>query len=131
MCDEFVCSDSGVVSLCDDDRKLLASLGAKKPQQIHAGEEREAELTDNNNVESETNRNLNTSTKTDQQGIRGVTLRSRAIHNSDTFIPSYHLELQLDCLNLHLSPQSFYKRSVNVLMDSGYKHYVSTSILKH
>ena len=39
MCDEFVCSDSGVVSLCEDDRKLLASLGAKKSQQIHEREE--------------------------------------------------------------------------------------------
>ena len=75
MCDEFVCSDSGVVSLCEDDRKLLASLGAKKSQQIHEREETRGErevaevTTDNNNVDSETNRNLNTDSKTDQQGI--------------------------------------------------------------
>ena len=69
MCDEFVCSDSGVVSLCEADRKLLASLGARKPQQ--ACEERSGEVTENNNVESEENRNLHTNTKTDQQGTEG------------------------------------------------------------
>lgn len=77
MCDEFVCSDSGVVSLCEDDRKLLASLGAKKPQQIRGSEE-VTEVADNNNVESETNRNLNTNSKTDQQqGIEGASHRPR------------------------------------------------------
>ena len=75
MCDEFVCSDSGVVSLCDDDRKLLASLGAKKQiresQARSGGGEREAEVTDNNNVEGETNRNTNS--QPDQPGIEGGT----------------------------------------------------------
>ena len=79
MCDEFVCSDSGVVSLCDDDRKLLASLGAKKsgqlPEDSQKSEKAEAELSENNNVESETNRNINsTNSQADQQGIDGVTL---------------------------------------------------------
>ena len=69
MCDEFVCSDSGVVSLCEADRTLLASLGARKSHQ--PCDERSGEVTDNNNVESEANRNLHTNTKTDQQGTKG------------------------------------------------------------
>ena len=32
MCDEFICSDSGV-GLCEDDRKLLESLGSSRKQQ--------------------------------------------------------------------------------------------------
>ena len=84
MCDEFVCSDSGVVSLCDDDRKLLASLGKKSqqiPDETQKSEKEEAELSENNNVESETNRNFNnTNSQEYQQGIDGVTLtRTRYI----------------------------------------------------
>ena len=72
MCDEVICSDSGVVSLCEDDRKLLASLGARKPLQIREDkdEKEDKSRSDNNNVSSETNRNL-PSTKTDDQGIEG------------------------------------------------------------
>ena len=58
MCDEFICSDSGV-GLCDDDRKLLESLGSKKirtSDQPSAGEAQE--VTDNNNNAEETNRNI-------------------------------------------------------------------------
>ena len=58
MCDEFICSDSGV-GLCDDDRKLLESLGSKKirtSDQPNAGEAQE--VTDNNNNAEETNRNI-------------------------------------------------------------------------
>ena len=70
MCDEFICSDSGVVSLCEDDRKLLASLGARKPQPIREDkdEKEDKSRSDNNNVSTETNRNLPT-TKTDDEGI--------------------------------------------------------------
>ena len=97
MCDEFVCSDSGVVSLCEDDRKLLASLGAKKPQQVSESEKRpgqEPELSDNNNVEGETNRNLNTDYKTDLQGIERVSLHCTDWdnYNLDTSSPRDHLE---------------------------------------
>ena len=62
MCDEFVCSDSGVVSLCEDDRRLRASLGRSK--------EKEKERADNNNEASETNRNITAdiTPKTDDQG---------------------------------------------------------------
>ena len=131
MCDEFVCSDSGVVSLCEDDRKLLASLGAKKSQQIHEREETREEkgergergerevaevTTDNNNVDSETNRNLNTDSKTDQQGILK---RWRWLHyslhnrqskindNLDTFIFTiWSYSVLIVLIFISVSPQS-------------------------
>ena len=81
MCDEFVCSDSGVVSLCEADRKLLASLGEKRK----IGEEK----VDNNNLASETNRNLTLATKTDDQGIEADKHRTRLIltpSGADTFL---------------------------------------------
>lgn len=64
MCDEFVCSDSGV-GLCEDDRKLLENLGAKKPRSVvesakKSDEDVSDKTTDNNNNEAETNRNLKT-----------------------------------------------------------------------
>ena len=73
MCDEFVCSDSGVVSLCDDDRRLLASLGVRRGQEILSDtdtKEKEKERADNNNEASETNRNITAdiTSKTDDQG---------------------------------------------------------------
>ena len=75
MCDEFVCSDSGVVSLCDDDRRLLASLGVRRGQEILSDtdskeKEKEKERADNNNEASETNRNITAdiTPKTDDQG---------------------------------------------------------------
>ena len=107
MCDEFVCSDSGVVTLCEDDRKLLASLGVKKSQQICENETRscdgetlmEAEMTENNNVETETNRNINTKSETEQQGIKGVTPQTKI---------NYELiHARIDCLNLKLSLQVY------------------------
>ena len=58
MCDEFICSDSGV-GLCEDDRKLLESLGSKtirKSDKSSAGEAQE--VMDNNNNAEETNRNI-------------------------------------------------------------------------
>ena len=59
MCDEFVCSDSGV-GLCEADRKLLERLGSRNPRTKgdtkgdgdHGGD------TDNNNNEEEANRNF-------------------------------------------------------------------------
>ena len=64
MCDEFVCSDSGV-GLCEDDRKLLENLGVKKPRNAvesakKSDEDVSDKLTDNNNNDAETNRNLKT-----------------------------------------------------------------------
>ena len=116
MCDEFVCSDSGVVSLCEDDRKLLASLGAKKPQKIQESER--SEETDNNNVESETNRNLNTDFKTDQQGIE---LREKINYNLATFIRTiWSYSLLIVLIPVSQSTPQFQKWAVNVLMDSGF-----------
>ena len=59
MCDEFICSDSGV-GLCDDDRKLLESLGSKKSRQSDKPSDQAPEETDNNNNNNveETNRNI-------------------------------------------------------------------------
>ena len=61
MCDEFICSDSGV-GLCDDDRKLLESLGSKKSRQSDKPSDQALEVTDNNNNNNnnveETNRNI-------------------------------------------------------------------------
>ena len=59
MCDEFICSDSGV-GLCDDDRKLLESLGSKKSRQSDKPSDQAPEVTDNNNNNNveETNRNI-------------------------------------------------------------------------
>ena len=59
MCDEFICSDSGV-GLCDDDRKLLESLGSKKSRQSDKPSDQPLEETDNNNNNNveETNRNI-------------------------------------------------------------------------
>ena len=64
MCDEFVCSDSGV-GLCEDDRKLLENLVAKKPRSVvesakKSDEDVSDKTTDNNNNEAETDRNLKT-----------------------------------------------------------------------
>ena len=72
MCDEFVCSDSGVVSLCEDDRRLLASLGVRRQEILSDTDtkEKEKERADNNNEASETNRNITAdiTPKTDDQG---------------------------------------------------------------
>ena len=57
MCDEFICSDSGV-GLCDDDRKLLESLGSKKIRKSDKPSDQPLEVTDNNNNGEETNRNI-------------------------------------------------------------------------
>ena len=68
MCDEFICSDSGV-GLCEDDRKLLENLGSKKlrksdkpgagPANSGSGVSDGSEnVTDNNNNEEETDRNI-------------------------------------------------------------------------
>ena len=65
MCDEFVCSDSGV-GLCEDDRKLLENLGVKKTKkcdQIDAKTSDNNNDIDNNNNQEEANRNLNNSDK--------------------------------------------------------------------
>ena len=66
MCDEFVCSDSGV-GLCEDDRKLLENLGVKKPRNSDSDESARKtdedvtdKITDNNNNAAETNRNHQT-----------------------------------------------------------------------
>ena len=83
MCDEFVCSDSGVVSLCEDDRRLLASLGDRKKKVERKTSDvkcEKEERFDNNNVASETNRNLSGATKTDDEGIEG----SKYKINADT-----------------------------------------------
>ena len=55
MCDEFVCSDSGV-GLCEADRKLLERLGSRNPRTKGDGEH--GGDTDNNNNQEETNRNF-------------------------------------------------------------------------
>ena len=60
MCDEFICSDSGV-GLCDDDRKLLESLGSKRIRKSDKPSDQALEVTDNNNNNNnveETNRNI-------------------------------------------------------------------------
>ena len=66
MCDEFICSDSGV-GLCEDDRKLLESLGSSRKQQkcdkaktSVGGDDcdNNEHVTDNNNNEEEANRNI-------------------------------------------------------------------------
>ena len=81
MCDEFVCSDSGVVSLCEDDRRLLASLGDRKKKVERKTSDvkcEKEERFDNNNVASETNRNLSGATKTDDEGIEGSKYKTNA-----------------------------------------------------
>ena len=71
MCDEFVCSDSGV-GLCEADRKLLERLGSRNPrtkgdgdkgakgdtQGDTKGDGDHGGDTDNNNNQEETNRNF-------------------------------------------------------------------------
>ena len=73
MCDEFVCSDSGV-GLCEADRKLLERLGSRNPRTKGDGDKGDAKGdtkcdddkvagdhggdTDNNNNQEETNRNF-------------------------------------------------------------------------
>ena len=65
MCDEFICSDSGV-GLCEDDRKLLESLGSRKQPKCDksmngvGGDDcdNNEHVTDNNNNDEEANRNL-------------------------------------------------------------------------
>ena len=70
MCDEFICSDSGV-GLCEDDRILLESLGNRKSKSdvqkndekcnknVEKGGNKIAdEEADNNNDMAETNRNI-------------------------------------------------------------------------
>ena len=67
MCDEFVCSDSGV-GLCEADRKLLERLGSRNPRtkgdgdKVAKGDTKgdgdHGGDTDNNNNEEEANRNF-------------------------------------------------------------------------
>ena len=68
MCDEFVCSDSGV-GLCEADRKLLERLGSRNPRTKGDGDKGDTKVdakgdgdhggdTDNNNNDEETNRNF-------------------------------------------------------------------------
>ena len=71
MCDEFVCSDSGV-GLCEADRKLLERLGSRNPRTKGDGDKaangdtkgdtkgdsEHGGDTDNNNNQEETNRNF-------------------------------------------------------------------------
>ena len=71
MCDEFVCSDSGV-GLCEADRKLLERLGSRNPRTKGDGDKAakgdtkgdtkgdgdHGGDTDNNNNDEETNRNF-------------------------------------------------------------------------
>ena len=76
MCDEFVCSDSGV-GLCEADRKLLERLGSRNPRTKGDGDKAakgdtkgdtkgdgdkvasdHGGDTDNNNNQEETNRNF-------------------------------------------------------------------------
>ena len=71
MCDEFVCSDSGV-GLCEADRKLLERLGSRNPRTKGDGDKaakgdtkgdtkgdgEHGGDTDNNNNDEETNRNF-------------------------------------------------------------------------
>ena len=71
MCDEFVCSDSGV-GLCEADRKLLEKLGSRNPRTKGDGDKAakgdtkgdtkgdgdHGGDTDNNNNDEETNRNF-------------------------------------------------------------------------
>ena len=77
MCDEFVCSDSGV-GLCEADRKLLERLGSRNPRTKGDGDKGGTKGdakgdtkddgekaggdhggdTDNNNNQEETNRNF-------------------------------------------------------------------------
>ena len=61
MCDEFVCSDSGV-GLCDDDRKLLENLGFRKQKPCEKIDNdkkvNEDSVTDNNNNGDVENKNL-------------------------------------------------------------------------
>ena len=60
MCDEFVCSDSGV-GLCEADRKLLERLGSRNPRTKGDGDKVAGDYggdTDNNNNEEEANRNF-------------------------------------------------------------------------
>ena len=71
MCDEFVCSDSGV-GLCEADRKLLERLGSRNPRtkgdgdKVAKGDTKgdtkgdgdHGGDTDNNNNDEETNRNF-------------------------------------------------------------------------
>ena len=70
MCDEFICSDSGV-GLCEDDRKLLESLGSRKSKSdVQKNDEKcsenvekggnkiEDKEADNNNDVEEIDRNI-------------------------------------------------------------------------
>ena len=70
MCDEFICSDSGV-GLCEDDRILLESLGNRKSKSdVHKNDEKcnknlekggdkiAVKEAENNNDMAETNRNI-------------------------------------------------------------------------
>ena len=60
LCDEFVCSDSGV-GLCEDDRKLLENLGIKKNKKCDPTDAKTSDnnVIDNNNNQEEANRNIN------------------------------------------------------------------------
>ena len=60
LCDEFVCSDSGV-GLCEDDRKLLENLGIKKNKKCDQTDAKTSDnnVIDNNNNQEEANRNIN------------------------------------------------------------------------
>ena len=105
MCDEFICSDSGV-GLCEDDRILLESLGNRKSKSdVQTNDEKcnknvekggnkiDDEEADNNNDMAETNRNISEHDSKDKDSGRDTFMNMLLVF--------FHGQIQsyLNCIN--------------------------------